>query len=104
MVPVDHGGGRQGRFHVHPHIERRVEAEGESALRGVELMGGNAQVGQDTVHRVPPEIACRLLPGVQEHIIVDESEIIVNQRKTRIIRDVGAGVRVAVEGKQAPFV
>ena len=55
-------------------------------------MGTHAQVGED-----PVEPSFR----VEEGIVVDEAEIVVYKNETRIVRGLGKGVRIAVEGHQA---
>ena len=46
-------GGGEARLQIHAHIQRTGVPEGKSALAGVELHAGNAQVGQHAIERRP---------------------------------------------------
>ena len=46
-----HVGRRRAARSVHPHVERLVSPEAESAIRRVELHRRHAEIGQHTVHR-----------------------------------------------------
>ena len=69
------GGGAGGRW-GETHVERAVAQEGESALRGVQLHGRDAEVEKDAVHRVPAQFR-----GFVAH------------RQVRSLKDVGASAK-----------
>ena len=58
---VDHVRRRRAARGVHAHIQRAVLAEGEAALRLVDLRGGYAQIQHDHVHRCQTQFAGHLL-------------------------------------------
>ena len=88
---VDDVGGRAPTLAVHPHVERGVEAEGEASAGRVELVGRHSEVGDDSVHAAAPEC---------ENVVVDETEIVVYKRKTRIVDPVAQSVAVTIEGEE----
>ena len=49
--PVDNVSCRSGLSAIHAHVERRVCHIGKTAVSRVKLIGGNAQIQNDAVHR-----------------------------------------------------
>ena len=81
--------------YVHPHIQRSVlETEGETSLSGVELVGGNSQIRQDSVHGRVAVITDK---------IVHETKVVVHDSQATVLGGVGQGFFVFVENDQPAF-
>ena len=90
---VEEVGGGPGGGGVHPHVQRGVETEGEAALRRVELVRGNAQVGENAVE----------LHAFLAGVVLDETEIVVDEGEAAVLNGRGLyGVHVTVEGDDLP--
>ena len=102
-VRVEHlGRGDAGRL-VHPHVERRVVAVGEAALRFVELERGDAEVEQDavcdTVGVLGDDVGDLVVDGVDTEEAVTEAG-----QPTPITRAAGHRSRIASAWPPIPSV
>ena len=95
VIGVDQVGSGHAGASVHPHVQGRVETEGKAAFRGVELMGGYPQVGQDSVRLFRRSVRMCVI----KHIVVDIAEVVMHQDQPRIVRAVGQCVDVTIEGE-----
>lgn len=87
-IVEDVGGGTIGAL-IHSHIERSVGvAECEASMRGIEMMEGYAEVGQDTVEGID---------AVEPHEIGHVSEIGAYESETRVGESVGDSVGILIE-------
>ena len=82
---------------VHPHVYRRVEAEGEAALRLVQVVAGDAEIGEDAVDLVDAEVG---------HKAGDVAEVAPDEGESRILsqRIVRLGVEVSVYAEEMSLV
>ena len=90
--PAKEGVGPFGEARVHPHVEVAVAAGAEAAFFGVELVGADAEVGEDAVH---------VLDAMQAQEVGGEAEVLGDELEPRVIRDVVGRVRIAVKPEQA---
>ena len=83
----------QLRLPVHAHVQRGIlEAEAEAALRGVKLMGTNAEICQNAVELNP------FVPG----IVFDEAEVVVDEGEAGVLQRTRYRIDVTIEGDDAP--
>ena len=94
FVTVHYVRGRKPGTLIHPHVERSVETERESALPRIEMVRRHAQIGQHPVH---------LFVSVQAQLPPHETEIRFYEREAGVVGDVAAGVAILVEPQQAPL-
>ena len=77
---------------VHPHVQRRIEPGGESARALVELVGANAQVGQQAIDAAD---------AVEAEEVARVPEVFRNQREPFIRQRVGVCIGVLIKPEQA---
>ena len=82
---------------VHAHVQRRIEAEAEAALRVVNLRRRHADVHQQTVHGAQAQLAHHLAP-MGEGGMLDAKARIGDGLRTR--GRVGDGLGIAVQRQQ----
>ena len=104
VIPVEHVRGGAAGGLVHPHVERRVGAVGEAAVDLVQLQRGDAEVEEDRVGPVQPEVGEHGRHVVADRVdageaVAEASEPAGREReRLRVAVDAdGAGLRAMLE-------
>ena len=80
---------------VHPHVQWGIETERKPPLRGVELMRGYSEVGQNAV-------SCMVVPEVAD-MVVDEAEIAPDGSYAAVLGCIGYRIRIHIQAYEPAF-
>ena len=95
FVGIEHILSRKLSRLIHPHVQTPTEPSRKASTSFINLMGGNTQISQDSIH---------LLDSVQPEIPLDISEIGLNQGKPAVFRCICKRISVLVKRIQMPFI